>query len=152
MKLSITCCLLTEKLMSQTAFYCLILQAGKPSMYSAAFEPHWWWQPEYIQADCKLTEKLSLLCHLLEKNQTISSIRFSKTAVFNTLVGSFTGSTTWELYGKFCNCWTNYLVISKWHCLVYHMAWKQITYWNFWNSLMMKKIVNYDSESEVRIF
>jgi hypothetical protein len=80
-KLSITCCLWIEKLLSHTALYCLILQAGKPSKYLTAFEPHWWWQPEYILAQCKLTEKLSLLCHLLEKNQTKWSIMLSTTAV-----------------------------------------------------------------------
>jgi hypothetical protein len=77
-----------EKLMPHTPFYCLILQAGKPNMYSPASEPHWWQQPEYIIAECKLAEKLSLLCHLLQKNQTNSSTILSKTAVFNTLEAS----------------------------------------------------------------
>jgi hypothetical protein len=69
-------------------------------LYSPAFKLHYWWQLKYVLCEFKLTEKLSLLCNLLD-NQTNWSIIPVKTVVFTVQIGSFLWMITQEPFGCF---------------------------------------------------
>jgi hypothetical protein len=52
----------------------LMFQVSIPRVYLQVCEICYGWQLEYILTDSKVTEKLSLLCHLLAVNKAIDSL------------------------------------------------------------------------------
>jgi hypothetical protein len=118
-------------------------QASNSSVHLSVFKLYYQRQPECALTDCRLTR---YVIALPSPRRIKLAEAYLQRCNFLCICWIFSSEELHEICGMFHDLWTSCLVVSKWCILVHHVAWKQVIYWKFWNSLVMKKYVSMREE------